>query len=293
MTITSKGKDRSQLMSVLRGGMNACGVEHDESVLVIGASRDDLDLLQQVGFLNVTPSNVSADLISDSASQLRLNAESIDLPDESFDLVFAHAVLHHCRSPHRALCEMLRVARRQVFLFEPNDSLFMRLLTKANFSFPYEIPAVVDNGFTSGGVANTQIPNFIYRWNGNEARKTASSYLAEREFICHSYGYWDFYVNEAELAVRKQTRIGAITNAIGARNFILLLRLAQSVMNLVPPLRSQGNKFFAAIAKQSQLRPWLKMDPEGIVFDREFVHAARPESAPNDLPGPADLKPRY
>src|SRR5258708_38821534 len=105
MTITSKGKDRSQLMSVLRGGMNACGVEHDESVLVIGASRDDLDLLQQVGFLNVTPSNVSADLISDSASQLRLNAESIDLPDESFDLVFAHAVLHHCRSPHRALCE--------------------------------------------------------------------------------------------------------------------------------------------------------------------------------------------
>ena len=276
MNTTSKGKNRTQLTSVLRRGMDACNVDREESVLVIGASKDDLDLLQQAGFVNITTSNVSVDPISDSASQLTLNAESIDLPDESFDLVFAHAVLHHCRSPHRAVCEMLRVARRQVLFFEPNDSLFMRLLTKANFSFPYEIPAVVSNGFTSGGLGDTQIPNFIYRWNGNEVLKTAFSYLAEREFVCHFYAYWDFYVNEAELALRKQTRIGVITNAIGASTFIRLLRLAQSVMNLVPPLRSQGNKFFAGIAKQSQLRPWLKMDPdEGIVFDREFVHAGQ------------------
>lgn len=184
--------------------------------------------------------------------------------------MFAHAVLHHCRSPHRAFCEMLRVARRHIFFFEPNDSFCMQLLTMAKFSFPYEIPAVVDHEFTSGGVDDTHIPNFIYRWNSNEVFKTASSYLAEREFVCHSSAYWDFYVNERELAARKQTRIGAITDAIGAGNFMKLLRLAELGMNLVSPLRSQGNKFFAGIVKLPQLRPWLKVDSGGIAFDRDF-----------------------
>jgi SAM-dependent methyltransferase len=277
-TTTSKGKDRAKLISVLRRGMKACDVDCNGSVLVIGASRDDLDLLQQADFTNITVSNVSAEPINNTLPQLKLNAEALDLPDESFDLVFAHAVLHHCRSPHIAFCEMLRVARRQVMFFEPNDSLFMRFLTKAGFSFPYEIPAVVDNGFTSGGLGDTQIPNFIYRWNGNEVLKTTFSYLAEREFRCFCYAYWDFYVNERELAVRQQTRIGAITKVIGARNFIMLLRLAQSVLNLLPPARSQGNKFFACVLKQPQLRPWLKRHDDGIIFNREFVGAAPDET---------------
>lgn len=273
--VTRKGKDRAQLISVLRRGMNACRVSPDESVLVIGASKDDVELLEQAGFSDITVSNVSAETISDSVSQLTLDAESIDLPDESFDLVLAHAVLHHCRSPHRALCEMLRVARKQVLFFEPNDSLFMRLLTHANFSFPYEIPAVVANGCTSGGLDDTQIPNFIYRWNGNEVQKVVSSYIAEREFSVYPYAYWDFYVNEHELALRKQTRIGAITSIIGARNFIRLLNLAQTVLNIVPFVRWQGNKFFAGILKESKLRPWLKVDSGRIVFNREFADSPR------------------
>ncbi len=268
---TAAGKDRTKLMSVLQSGMKACGVDGDETVLIIGASKDDIDLLRDAGFTRITASNISADPMDESTPQLSLNADSIDLPDESFDLVFAHAVLHHCRSPHRAVCEMLRVARRQVFFFEPNDSFFMRLLTMAKFSFPYELPAVVDHDFKSGGVDNTHIPNFIYRWNGNELFKTASSYLAEREFVCHAQPYWDFYVNEEELAVRKQTRIGAITGVIGARNFIRLLGLAQSVMNVAPPLRSQGNKFFAGIEKKPKLRPWLTVDAGEVVFDRDYV----------------------
>jgi SAM-dependent methyltransferase len=266
---TSAGKDRTKLMSVLQAGMKACSVDLNESILVIGASQDDLDLLRQAGFSNLTASNISTQPMGESIPQLSLNADSIDLPDESYDMVFTHAVLHHCRSPHRALCEMMRVARRHVFFFEPNDSFFMRLLMMAKLSFPYEIPAVVDHEFKSGGVDNTHIPNFIYRWNSNEVFKAASSYLAEREFACHCYPYWDFYVNEEELAVRQQTRIGSITKVIGAKNFIRLLGLAQSVMNVVS--RSQGNKFFAGIVKKPQLRPWLTVDAGEVVFDRDFV----------------------
>lgn len=272
---TSKGKDRTQLMFVLRRVMEACEINCADSLLVLGASRDDFELLDQMGFTDVTVSNVSPYPIPNAKSQLILNAGSIDLPDESFDIVFAHAVLHHCRSPHKALCEMLRVARKQVIFFEPNDSSLMRTLIKARFSFPYEIPAVVDNGFTAGGLEDTQVPNFIYRWNANELHKTASAFLAEREFTALAYPYWDFYVNEAELAIRAQTRIGAITKVIGAKNFIRSLRFAQSILNLLPPLRAQGNKFVAGIKKQPQLRPWLKVGPEGIVFDRAFVEASK------------------
>ncbi len=272
---TSKGKDRTQLMSAFRRAMEACGVRCADSVLVLGASRDDFELLDQMGFTDITVSNVSPYPIPNAKSHLILNAGSIDLPDESFDIVFAHAVLHHCRSPHKALCEMLRVARKQVIFFEPNDSFLMRMLIKARFSFPYEIPAVVDNGFTAGGLEDTQVPNFIYRWNANELRKTAFSFLAEREFTAFAYPYWDFYVNEAELAIRAQTRIGAITKIVGTRNFIRLLQFAQSILNLFPLLRAQGNKFVAGIKKQPQLRPWLKLGPEGVVFDKAFVEGSK------------------
>jgi SAM-dependent methyltransferase len=265
-------KDRGQLLSVLQSQAKVCGVDSKSSVLVIGASKDDLDLLMHAGFSDITLSNVSDLQIDDSVPRLKLNAQSIDLPDEAYDLVFAHAVLHHCRSPHLALCEMLRVSRRYVLFLEPHDSWFMRLLIKTRFSFPYEIPAVVDNGFICGGVDDSQIPNFIYRWNENEVFKAVSSYMPERRFLCHVLPYWDFYVNEKDLDLRKQTRIGAITSIIGTRNLVRLLRCTQSFLNLLPPLRSQGNKVLVAIVKEKQLWPWLRAESREVVFNREFAN---------------------
>ena len=78
---------------------------------------------------------------------VKVDAEAIGLADNSYDLVLAHEVLHHCRSPHKALLEMLRVSRRDVILLEPNNSLAMRLLLRLRFSFPYELPAVIASGF--------------------------------------------------------------------------------------------------------------------------------------------------
>jgi ubiquinone/menaquinone biosynthesis C-methylase UbiE len=42
------------------------------------------------------------------------DAEQLSFEDEAFDYVFVHAGLHHCASPHRALLEMYRVARRGI-----------------------------------------------------------------------------------------------------------------------------------------------------------------------------------
>src|ERR1035437_1768982 len=89
----------------------------------------------------------------------------MQIADGSYDLVLAHEVLHHCRSPHKALLEMLRVSRRHVIILEPNDSLLMHAFVKLRFSFPYELPAVISHNFQEGGVRNSCVPNYIFRWN--------------------------------------------------------------------------------------------------------------------------------
>jgi len=269
------GRDRRQLLSILQSRIAACNVDLKSSVLVLGAGEDDLSLLLHVGLTNITLSNLSDHQIDRSVPHLKLDAQFVALPDESYDLVFAHAVLHHCRSPHRAFCEMLRVSRRYVFFVEPNESALMRLLVRSRFSSSYEISAVIGNHFQCGGVDNTQVPNFLYRWSNREVLKTASSYMPEREIASCSYPYWDFYVNGADLAARKETRIHAITRLIGVHNFIRFLRGTQSLLNLAPPLRAQGNKFFGAVIKENKLHPWLSQDSKSVVFNRDFAGPAK------------------
>jgi SAM-dependent methyltransferase len=237
--------------------------------------QEDVDALRHHGFSNITLSNIEGDS-GNPASPERLpiraiDAENMSLPDSSYDTVFVHEVIHHCRSPHRALCEMLRVAKRHVIMMEPNDSAFMRLLCWLRFSFPYEIFAVVDNDYICGGVRNSDIPNFIFRWNRSEVHKSASSFLAEYTCSVHDYPYWDFGIEERDLAYRSQTRISMITRLIGPRNFIRCLHLAQTVFNRLPVIRGQGNKFLCCVEKKNILQPWLTKDEEGrISFNRPF-----------------------
>jgi hypothetical protein len=88
--------------------------------------------------------------------------------------------------------------------------------------------------------------------------KSVASYHPERQFRVHAHPYWDFYVNEYELLSRKETRVAVLAEKVGPRNFVRLLHLGQAVLNLAPPLRSQGNKFFCAISKR-RLQPWIEM----------------------------------
>jgi SAM-dependent methyltransferase len=257
-------KRRDQFLAVLRRHLKTCHVDPNEKVLVVGGSWQDAEVLHSAGFQDITLSSFRAELEGDRPAglclkvrRLTLDAERIELEDGSFDCVVAHEVLHHCRSPHKALCEMLRVAGKHILLLEPNDSLSMRVLTWAGFSFPYEIFSVVYHEGMAGGVRDTGIPNFIYRWNANEVRKTVSSYLAEYTFSVHAHPHWDFNVNAEHLSLRRETRIDAITSVIGSNALLILLRAAQIVFNAIPILRQQGNKFFCCIEKMEKLQPWL------------------------------------
>jgi len=267
---------REKLLRVLESVVKESGMSLDEHVLIVGGSADDEQILRQVGFKHIVNSNLPTDMErlagADSSDQqhVALDAEQMDLPADSFDLVFASEVLHHCISPHRAVCEMLRVSRKYVWFMEPNDSLAMNTLVRLRLSFPYELPAVIDHDYRSGGVRDSQIPNFIYRWSRHEAFKTVSSCIPERMFSVRAHPYWDLGITKEALDLRKETRIGSITSVIGAGNFIVLLRTAQFFLNLVPPLRNQGNKFFCYIEKSSNLKPWMARDGEEIVFNREY-----------------------
>lgn len=268
---------RDQFLLVLKSEIRASRMPLDQTVLIIGGSSDDEDVLRRAGFRQIVNSNLPSDMgriagacnVSTEAKR-SLDAENMDIPDESFDLVFAHAVLHHCQSPHRAFCEMLRVSRRFVMFLEPNDSLGMSLLVRLRLSFPYELPAVIGNGYRSGGLRDSQIPNFIYRWNRTEVRKAVSSYAPERYVSVRVYPYWDFSVSEEELSLRSETRIGSITSLVGTRNFISALQFARGLLNSVPVIRRQGNKFFCTVEKTASLRPWLENNNGQIVFNRKY-----------------------
>ena len=84
--------------------------------------------------------------------------------------------LHHCHSPHRGLLELYRVARQGVLVFEPRDTALVRLGVRLNLGQKYEVAAVSHNGLSAGGVGNSQIPNYIYRWSEREVEKTILSY---------------------------------------------------------------------------------------------------------------------
>ena len=267
---TGPDKRRGQFLAVFLRHLKKCTINTGESMLVIGASWQDIELLKGAGFKDITLSNLQPEFMEGEpgssdfqVKRLAIDAEQVGLPDGSFDCVFAHEVLHHCRSPHRGLCEMLRVARKHVVLLEPNDSLAMRALTWTGFSFPYEIFSVVYHGFKAGGVRDSCVPNFIYRWNADEVRKTVSSYLAEHRFMVHPYPHWDFNVDAEHLSMRKETNIHWITSLIGSEVFLASLRILQSVFNLIPVLRGQGNKFFCCIEKSTDLQPWLVAKSDG------------------------------
>jgi SAM-dependent methyltransferase len=78
---------------------------------------------------NITVSSLSTVSLEEAARLgevsefLSLNAERMDLADQSFDFVVCKESLHHMPRPYLAIYEMLRIARHGVFFIEPTDPL--------------------------------------------------------------------------------------------------------------------------------------------------------------------------
>jgi SAM-dependent methyltransferase len=235
------------------------------SVLVSCGGRPDRDALAGAGFTDATITNVDSAGEEGALAPFgweRQDAEALTYDDGSFDVGVVSAGLHHCRSPHRALLELYRVARVAVVVLESRDSLLIRLGVRFGAVDDYELGAVASHGLRSGGVANTGTPNYVYRWTEREVEKTVASFAPHARHRIH-------YFREFELPDV------LVSTARGPRGAVL--RLARPlVAGVTRALPRQANLFAFAIEKPrlpADLQPWMRLDDGQAVPDPAVVGA--------------------
>jgi ubiquinone/menaquinone biosynthesis C-methylase UbiE len=116
------------------------------------------------------------------------------LENNSYDYVAVHASIHHTSKPHNTLLEMYRIAKHGILIVESNDSFIMRLSVKLNFSEDFEKSAVNESNY-GGGVDESNVPNYVYRWTEREVKKLFYSYQPDKK-INIVFDYQDNIFNE-------------------------------------------------------------------------------------------------
>lgn len=237
---------------VLRALLKSGDLSVGDSILSVCGGTFERGVFQSVGLTNATISNVD-ERYDGSLSPYAWSyqdAENLTFADGAFDVCFVHAGLHHCHSPHRALLEMYRVARRVVIVIENRDNAVMRLAVRLGFAAEYEIEAVTANDFKAGGVKNSHIPNFVYRWTEREVLKTVKCF--EPRFTHRVRFFYDLRLPTERLERTRQPLRRALVR-IGAP----MLKLAFKVFP------RQANEFGFVIFKDATLLPWLQQQPDG------------------------------
>ena len=240
--------------------------DKDASVLVCGGGSVDRDVLRDAGFRNVLISNLDSRMAAEDFLPYEWkseNATALSFPDASFDFVITHDSIHHSSSPHRMLTEMYRVSRKAVLAFEARDSFTMRIIERLGLTQTYEHAAVYYNDCAYGGVDNTHIPNYIYRWTEREIEKTIRSFDPRFEHtMIFRYGTALPCTPELENGASTKTRLLKVVRPF----FSLFVKLAPKQQNL----------FAFYIEKPSGgncLNPWLTYDEkvDEVRFDRDWA----------------------
>lgn len=234
-------------------------IPRDRSVLVVCGGELDRNTLVEEGFTSVTISNLDERIRGDDFAPYEWSfqdAESLSFPDGAFDYCIVHAGLHHCASPHRALLEMYRVARKGVLAFEARDSLLMRTAIRTHRVPAYEAAAVRWHKFRYGGVRNTPVPNYIYRWTESEVAKTIASYAPHAPHQIRYY--YGLRIPEERLPFASSPRLRWLSRGV-KRSLEFGTRLFEK----------QGNMFAFYIEKPADgvLFPWMKSPTE---FDPQY-----------------------
>ena len=179
------------------------------------------------GFKDVTSSDFSGNSIAianrlcaqHEIPQLKtilLNAESVYLDDDSYDLVVVQDGLHHLPRPSLGFTEMLRVAKKAVIVIEPYDSL-------------------VGNMIGTEWEVHGDAVNYVYRWNRKMIRQIVKSYLLRNYDSIKVARIWDhsLTVNKIVHKFPKRFRLG----------------LAKAIYSLLSLFNFSGNNMVAIITK--------------------------------------------
>jgi SAM-dependent methyltransferase len=239
-------------VDTIRRLLDAGEIDREMSVLVLCGTQLDAEVFESLGFETVTVSNLDErheGTWDTGARWVRENAEALTCPDRAYDFVAVHLGLHHCRQPHQALCEMYRVARVGVLVIEPCENMLVNLGRKLGVGQEYEVHAVASNGLESGGVNNSPIPNYVYRWTAGEVRQTICSFAPEFrhkfKFRNHLVVHWH------DLRAKKKK---------GRLLLMLILFPWLKLCSVIFPGFGNNIGFFIPVADHSCLQPWLERD---------------------------------
>ena len=236
----------------------------DSTILICGGGILDKQIFQKLKINNVTVTNV--DERTSSTEFLPYNwdyqdAQKLNYKDNSFDYVIMHDAIHHCSKPHSAIIELFRVAKKGVLAFESRDSFVMRILERLKLTQTYEHAAVFYSGCKYGGVDNTEIPNYIFRWTEREIEKTINTFSP-----CYNHKFVYRYSSAfpATPALEK-----------GANLKMLFLKIILPFFKILKFFfKKQQNLFAFYIEKssnKSNLKPWLNVDvKDNISFNRQW-----------------------
>jgi hypothetical protein len=140
---------------------------------------------------------------------------------------------------------MVRVARRAVLAIESRDSLLMRIAVRAGAAGEYELEAVVAHDFRAGGVRNSALPNYVYRWNEREIEKTVAAF---EPWARHRFRFFrEFELPESLLEMRRNRLAAAAVRATKP--------VVAAITRAFP---SQGNLFAFVVEKTGELQPWVE-----------------------------------
>lgn len=235
-------------------------------ILVVCGEKMDHGILSSLGFEDVTISNLSARSSADNKSQYApyewtyQDAEALSYPDCSFDFVIVHSGLHHLRCPQKGIVEMYRVASSGILGFEPLRNLFTLVGVKMGFGQEYETAAVYFNDCRCGGVEDSAIPNYVYRFTKGDIARTIQSYAPIRE---HGYRFWC------------TTRIPVRLQRLAKKRYVVAVRAAQPLLVLLGrafPCFANNMAFLVTKREDScGLFPWLQRVNDSIVPDRQHL----------------------
>ena len=240
-----------------------------KTLVVCGGVYDDRTL-SELGFTDYLITSLPKKN-KDIKNYCSANAEDLPFQSGSFDNVIVHAGLHHCSSPHRALCEMYRVASKNVIVFEAQDSWLVRLLVIGGYALDYEFDAVEDN-LKDGGVNNSSIPNYVYRWTRRELEKTIRTFDPtlrpsidfSARFIFHTC-----FMEEGRFLSKKVS--------LAKEPALLVFRALTKILNI--GFANQGNSFCALINKDNKdlgrLNDWLAVERGRYVYRQKKAREVR------------------
>lgn len=198
----------------------------DWNVLVIcGGVGGEGTFLENLGFRSVVVSDFSnsalqlCKLRDKQLETLKLNAENLNLDDNSFDLVIVQDGLHHLSRPILGFTEMLRVAQKGVIVIEPHTG-------------------IIANLFGQKWECKKEVINFVFRWNRLIFEQVTKSYLLQLPKSIRVIRLWDHNVV-----------MGKIAKIFGGKKLgLLMVKICYGILNTV--FKPFGNMMIGIVIKE-------------------------------------------